>query len=171
MHLNLSSKHLPRQFQYAPSFSLIPAFLTLALVPINLYLETEIVGPTSIDAIDCITLGIPCDSNYGTVSVESFTLQDGKLYEQNGLIVKFHPIAGLEANDYGVNKSSVLKAKECDGGCGGEFCVDEGGYLVSTKPLSTFRLFSCFRLGDVSRQLLSCWDGANGSHGYGRLYR
>lgn len=77
------------------------------------------------------------------MSVESFTLQDGKLYEQNGLMVKFHPVEGLEENDYGVDKSSVLKANECDGGCDGGFCVDEGGYLVSTKPLGTFRgLFS-----------------------------
>jgi hypothetical protein len=105
------------------------------------------------------------------VSVESFTLQDGKLYEQNGLIVKFHPIAGLEENDYGVNKSSVLKAKECHGSCDGEFCVDEGGYLVSTKPLSTFRMSFGFRFGDVRRLLWRCWDGTDGSYGHGGLYR
>ena len=109
----------------------------LALVPINLYEKTEIVGPSSIDAIDCITLGIPCPSDYGTVSVESFTLTDGKLYEQNGLTVKFHDVDGFDDNDYGVSSSSVLKASECDGECGAGFCVDQGGYLVSVKPIST----------------------------------
>jgi hypothetical protein len=152
MHLNLSSNYIPWHFQYVPPIPSFSTLLTSALVPINLISETEVVGPTTIDAVDCITLGIPCESDYGTVSVESFTLQDGKLYEQNGLIVKFQPVEGLEENEYGVDKSSVLKAKECDGGCDGGFCVDQNGYLVSTKPLSTFHMFiTCFCFGDDRR--------------------
>ena len=51
-------------------------------------------------------------------------------------MVRFHDVDGFEANDYGVETSSVLKATKCEGGCGGGFCVDEGGYLVSVKPIS-----------------------------------
>jgi hypothetical protein len=111
--------------------------LILALVPLNLYPETDIVGPTSLDAINFITLGIPSSSDYGDVSVESFVLKDGILYEQSGLSVRFVPEEGYYGNDYGVTETSVLKASECDGGCSGTFCVDENGYLVSTTPLST----------------------------------
>ena len=111
--------------------------MILALVPINLYDKTEVVGPASIDAIDYITLGVPYPSDQGTVSVESFTLTEGKLYEQNGMIVRFDPVDGFDKNQYGVSTSSVLNAAQCDGGCGAGFCVDKNGYLVSVKPLST----------------------------------
>jgi hypothetical protein len=115
--------------------------LIVALVPVNLYPETEIAGPTSLDAINFITLGIPSSSDYGDVTVESFVLKDGRLYEQSGLSVRFVPEGGFYGNDYGVTETNVLKASECDGGCSGSFCVDEDGYLVSTTPLSTCTIF------------------------------
>jgi hypothetical protein len=119
--------------------------LTVALVPVNLYPETEIAGPTSLDAINFITLGLPSSSDYGDVIVESFVLKDGKLYEQSGLSVRFVHEGGLYGNDYGVTETNVLKAFECDGGCSSSFCVDEDGYLVSTTPLSTSTVFESLR--------------------------
>jgi hypothetical protein len=111
--------------------------LTLALIPVNLYPETEIAGPASLDAIDFITLGIPACSDCGDVTVESFTLEDGLLYEQSGLSVRFVPEDGYYGNDNGVIETSVLKADGCEGDCYGTFCVDAEGYLVSVQPLRT----------------------------------
>src|SRR5208282_15907 len=68
LDINLSPQHLPRNFLYSPT---IPT-LIVALVPINLHLDSDIVGPTSLNAINFITLGIPSASEYGDVSVESF---------------------------------------------------------------------------------------------------
>lgn len=110
------------------------SLLTIAIVPVNLYPDTTVAGPSSLNAINFITLGIPSPSDYGDVTVESFTLENGWLYEQSGLSVQFTTIDGLDENDYGVSESSVLKAGECGGGCGG-FCVDQNGYLVSVVPL------------------------------------
>lgn len=101
-----------------------------------MYPDTEIVGPTSLNAIKFITLGVPSPSDYGDVTVESFVLENGWLFEQSGLSVHFITVDGFDANEYGVSKSSILKAGECGGGCGG-FCVDQDGYLVSVTPLGT----------------------------------
>jgi hypothetical protein len=100
-----------------------------------LYPDTEIVGPTSLNAIKFITLGIPSPSYYGDVTVESFVLENGWLFEQSGLSVHFTTVDVFDANEYGVSKSSILKAGEC-GECGG-FCVDQDGYLVSVTPVGT----------------------------------
>ena len=102
-----------------------------------MYPETDITGPTSLDAINFITLGIPTCSDCGDVTVESFTLKDGLLYEQSGLSVRFVPEDGYYGNDHGVTETSVLKANECEGDCHGTFCVDAEGYLVSVQPLRT----------------------------------
>jgi hypothetical protein len=108
----------------------------LALIPINLYPESEISGPTSLDAINFITLGVPLPSEFGDVCVETFSLTNGWLTEKSGLAVYFTKIDEFDGNSDGVCESSVLKAGECGGGCGG-FCVDEDGYLVSVAPLGT----------------------------------
>jgi hypothetical protein len=108
----------------------------LALVPINLYPESEISGPTSLDAINFITLGVPLSSEFGDVYVETFSLTNGWLTEKSGLAVYFTKIDEFAGNYDGVCESSVLKAGECGGGCGG-FCVDADGYLVSVAPLGT----------------------------------
>ena len=102
-----------------------------------MHLESDIVGPTSLNAIDFITLGIPSVSEYGDVTVESFTLENGWLFEISGLSVHFSTVEDFNENEFGVSESSVLKAGECDGGCGG-FCVDQEGYLVSVAPLGIF---------------------------------
>jgi hypothetical protein len=114
--------------------------LIIALVPINLRPDSEIIGPTSLNAVNFITLGIPLPSEYGSVTVESFTLENGWLFEQSGLSVHFTTINGLDENEYGVTATNVLKAGECGGGCSagfGGFCVDKDGYIVSVAPLGT----------------------------------
>jgi hypothetical protein len=100
------------------------------LVPINLSPETEITGPTSLNAINFITLGIPYPSDFGEVTVESFSLTNGSLSEQSGLSVFFKTIGGYDE----IPQTSVLQASGCTGGCS-QFCVDEDGYLVSVTPL------------------------------------
>lgn len=82
-----------------------------------------------------ITIGLPKQSEYGDVVLETFTLYNGGLYEANGLSVYFSHIVGLDPNKYGITESSVLQAGDCEGGCG-NFCVDAEGYLVSKTPLS-----------------------------------
>src|SRR5271167_3891486 len=72
--------------------------LIIALVPINLYPDTEIVGPTSLNAINFITLGIPSPSDYGHVTVESFILENGWLFERSGLSVHFSSADGFDEN-------------------------------------------------------------------------
>ena len=101
-----------------------------------MYLDSDIVGPTSLNAIKFITLGIPSTSEYGDVTVESFTLENGWLFEKSGLSVHFSTVGRFNENEFGVSESSVLNAGECGGGCGG-FCVDQEGYLVSVAPLGT----------------------------------
>ena len=64
--------------------------------------------------------------------MESFTLEDGLLFEASGLPIHFTPV---EANEFGISESSVFKAGESLGRSG-EFCVDRDGYLVSVAPLS-----------------------------------
>jgi hypothetical protein len=128
----LSSQHLPRNFLYPPA---IPT-LIIALVPINLHPDSDIVGPTCLNAISFITLGIPSTSEHGDVSVGSFTLDNGWLFENSGLSVHFFAVDGFKENKFGVTESSVLKAGGCDGECG-KFCVDQDGYLVSVAPLGT----------------------------------
>ena len=91
-------------------------------------------GPTSLDAIDFLTLGLPLPSSYGPVTIESFTLRNGLLLEQSGLAVHFTTESGFSEDDDGVCKASVLKA----GDYGGQFCVDKDGYLVSVDPVCTF---------------------------------
>jgi hypothetical protein len=114
-----------------------------ALVPVNLYPETEVIGPTSLDAVSFITLGIPLSSDVGSVTVESFTLVEGWLTEQSGLTVAFLTEEGFPTNAYGVSTSNVLIAADCseEGECSpgtyGGFCVDQDGYLVSVGALST----------------------------------
>src|ERR1700736_2911567 len=107
------------------------ARLNIALVPINLYRETDIAGPTSLDAVDFITLGAPKPSVEGDVSVEAFTLLDGWLYEQSGLSVFFSKFEDFD-NDEAL-ETSVLRAGECGSECGG-FCMDTEGFLVSVVP-------------------------------------
>jgi len=99
-----------------------------------LHPDSDVVGPTSLNAINFITLGIPSASEYGDATVESFTLENGWLFESSGLSVHFTTAGGFEKNEFGVSESSVLKAGECSRGCG-EFCVDQEGYLVSVTPL------------------------------------
>ena len=94
-------------------------------------------GPTSLDAINFLTLGIPLPSKFGTVSVESFTLTDGLLTEQSGLLVHFTDEGGFPENEFGTCKTSVLKA----GDRGGNFCVDQDGYLMSVDPVCTCPVF------------------------------
>lgn len=100
------------------------------MVPINLSPDTDVAGPTSLDAVNFVTLGAPLPSKHGNVSVETFTLKDGWLSEQNDLSVYF-------THDDCDTCASVLKAGECGEGCGG-FCVDQEGYLVSSAPLCIF---------------------------------
>src|SRR5271154_1088486 len=102
-------------------------------MPINLSPQTEVIGPTSLDVINFLTLGIPLPSSYGPVTMESFTLTNGLLTEQSGLSIHFTAETGFNDNEYGVCKTSVLKA----GDYSGEFCVDEDGYLVSVDPVCT----------------------------------
>ena len=130
LDINLFPQHLPRNILYSPKIPI----LILALVPINLYPDSDVVGPTSLNAINFITLGIPSTSEYGEVTVEAFTLENGWLFENSELSVHFTTAGGFEKNEFGVSESSVLKAGECNGGCG-EFCVDREGYLVSVTPL------------------------------------
>ena len=136
LDVELSSQYIPQQFLCPFSNTL----LIIALVPINLRPDSEIIGPTSLNAVNFITLGIPLPSEYGKVTVESFSLENGWLFEQSGLSVHFAAINGLDENEYGVTATSVLKAAECGGGCSGGaggFCVDKDGYLVSVVPLGT----------------------------------
>ena len=111
-------------------------FLTCTeLVPVNLYPETDVVGPTSLNAINFITLGLPTASPFGAVTTETFSLNEGWLTEEGGLQVHFSEVDGLAGNEDGVTEGSVLKAGE--EGCfdEGVFCVDEDGYLVSVTPV------------------------------------
>lgn len=102
-----------------------------------MYPDSDIIGPTSLNAINFVTLGIPSMTEYGDVAVGSFTLDNGWLFENSGLSLQFSTVDGFNDNEFGVSESSVFKAGECDSGCGG-FCVDHDGYLVSVAPLSTF---------------------------------
>ena len=115
--------------------SLEDLLIVLELVPVNLFPDTDIIGPTSLDAVNFITLGIAKPSDYGDVLLEKFTLYNGKLFETNGISVYFASVTDLDPNKYGVTETSVMQAGDCEGGCG-DFCVDDEGYLISTKPLS-----------------------------------
>ena len=121
--------------------SLEDLLIVLELVPVNLFPDTDIIGPTSLDAVNFITLGIAKPSDYGDVLLEKFTLYNGKLFETNGISVYFASVTDLDPNKYGVTDTSVMQAGDCEGGCG-DFCVDDEGYLISTKPLSRCRLHS-----------------------------
>jgi hypothetical protein len=109
--------------------------IDLEIVPVNLYPDTEVTGPTSLDAVNAITLGVPQASEYGDVIQERFTLVDGALFEANGLLVSFSPVTDLDPNKFGVTESSVLQAGSED--VSGSFCIDDEGYLVSSAPIST----------------------------------
>ena len=103
-------------------------------MPVNLHLDDDVVGPTSLNAINFVTLGIPRSTEGGDVSIESFSLTDGCLSGQSGLQISFSPVSGLQTNSWGVTDSSVLKAGE--GPEPSTFALDQDGYLVSVTPLS-----------------------------------
>ena len=100
-------------------------------MPVNLYLDEDVVGPISLNAVNFITLGIPLSSESGDATVESFSLTDGYLSEQSGLQVSFSPVS---ENEWATTDSSVLKAGESHEPS--IFGVDLDGYLVSVTPLS-----------------------------------
>ena len=100
-------------------------------MPVNLYLDEDVVGPISLNAVNFITLGIPLSSESGDATVESFSLTDGYLSEQSGLQVSFSPVS---ENEWATTDSSVLKAGE--GPEPSTFALDQDGYLVSVTPLS-----------------------------------
>src|ERR1700737_5130902 len=108
------------------------ARLNIALVPINLYRETDIAGPTSLDAVDFITLGAPKPSVEGDVSVEAFTLLDGWLYEQSGLSVFFSKFEDFD--NYEALETRVLRAEEGGSEAGG-VCMDPGVFSFGFVPL------------------------------------
>jgi hypothetical protein len=142
IYIDLSPQHLSRilQYQTPPPPQKLPfesVGLTCAeLVPVNLYPETDVVGPTSLNAVNFITLGLPTDSEFGPVTTETFSLNDGWLSEEGGLQVHFSEVEGLAGNEDGVTQSSVLKAGECFEESG--FCIDGDGYLVSLTPVGNF---------------------------------
>jgi hypothetical protein len=120
----------PESFSMSP---LLQVVMRAELVPVNLYPETDVVGPTSLNAENFVTLGLPVDSEFGPVTTETFSLQDGWLSEEGGLQVYFGEVEGLAGNEDGVTQSSVLKAGECLEES--SFCVDGDGYLVSATPV------------------------------------
>jgi hypothetical protein len=119
-----------------------------------LYPDTKIVGPVSLNVVDFITLGLPLLSELGDVTIESFTLENGWLYERSGRLVYFLTADELDESEYGVTQSGALKAGDHDGECG-EFCVDQEGYLVSvgsaSTPLSTSKTDRVTNDGDYVR--------------------
>ena len=110
--------------------------LIIALVPVNIFPDTDVKGPTSLNALEFITLGLPVPSECGKVTIETFVLEDGVLIERNGLKVFFTEIDGFPKNKFEATKSSALVAGKCDKGpCPtNQFCLDKEGYLVSIAP-------------------------------------
>ena len=110
--------------------------LIIALVPVNVFPNTDVKGPTSLNALEFITLGLRVPSECGKVKVETFELTDGVLTEHDGLTVFFTEIDKFKKNKFGASKSSALVAGKCDKECTlkNQFCVDKEGYLVSVAP-------------------------------------